>query len=78
MEQAQQAPAGASLGRTSSVMALVANINRSKKTRAYKPADFNPYATPQAPGLLHLSNRIPEDMARQSLWCTAGPQCRWL
>ena len=35
--------------RTSSVMALVANINRSKKTRAYKPADFNPYATPQTP-----------------------------
>ena len=37
--------------RTSSVMALVANINRSKKTRAYKPADFNPYARPQAQDL---------------------------
>ena len=29
---------------TSSVLALLANIHRdSKKTRAYKPADFNPH-----------------------------------
>jgi len=30
--------------RTSSLMALTANVNRNKKTRPYKPADFNPYA----------------------------------
>ena len=29
---------------TSSVLALLANVHRdSKKTRAYKPADFNPH-----------------------------------
>ncbi len=29
---------------TSSVLALLANLHRdSKKTRAYKPADFNPH-----------------------------------
>lgn len=30
--------------RTSAVMALVANTNRAKNSRPYKPADFNPYA----------------------------------
>ena len=30
---------------TSAILALVANVNRDpKKTRAYKPADFDPYA----------------------------------
>jgi len=30
---------------TSAVLALVANVNRDpKKTRAYRPADFDPYA----------------------------------
>lgn len=30
---------------TSSVLALIANVNRDpKKRRAFKPADFNPYA----------------------------------
>jgi len=30
---------------TSSIMALVANVNRDpKKTRAFRPSDFNPYA----------------------------------
>lgn len=30
---------------TSSVMALIANVNRDpKKGRPFKPADFNPYA----------------------------------
>ncbi|HPC65344.1 MAG TPA: hypothetical protein P5175_06225 [Anaerohalosphaeraceae bacterium] len=29
---------------TASVMALIANVNRDpKKTRAFKPSDFNPY-----------------------------------
>lgn len=29
---------------TSSVLALIANVNRDpKKTRPYKPSDFNPY-----------------------------------
>jgi len=31
-------------GRMSSLLALIANVNRDpKKTRAFKPADFNPY-----------------------------------
>ena len=31
---------------TSAILALIANVNRDpKKTRAYKPADFDPYAT---------------------------------
>jgi len=31
---------------TSAVLALVANVNRDpKKTRPYKPADFDPYST---------------------------------
>ena len=30
--------------RTSSLMALIANVNRGQKSRAYKPNDFNPYA----------------------------------
>ena len=30
---------------TSSVMALIANVNRDpKRSRAFKPADFDPYA----------------------------------
>jgi len=30
---------------TSCIMALIANVNRDpKKTRAFKPDDFNPYA----------------------------------
>ena len=30
---------------TSVVLALIANVNRDpKKTRAYKPSDFNPYS----------------------------------
>ena len=30
---------------TSSILALVANVNRDpKKSRAFKPADFNPHA----------------------------------
>jgi len=31
---------------TSAVLALVANVNRDpKKTRAYRPSDFDPYST---------------------------------
>ncbi|OHB56828.1 MAG: hypothetical protein A2Y07_06870 [Planctomycetes bacterium GWF2_50_10] len=31
--------------RTSALMALIANVNRDpKKTRAFKPSDFDPYA----------------------------------
>lgn len=31
-------------GRTSSVLAMIANVNRAKKSsRVYKPEDFNPY-----------------------------------
>lgn len=34
-------------GHTSSVLCLLANVNRDpKKTRAYRPADFDPHATP--------------------------------
>ncbi|HNO80463.1 MAG TPA: hypothetical protein PKN33_20640 [Phycisphaerae bacterium] len=32
-------------GRTSSLMALLANCNRDpKKTRAYRPSDFDPFS----------------------------------
>jgi hypothetical protein len=35
---------------TSAVLALLANVNRDpKKARPFKPADFDPYAAPQAP-----------------------------
>ena len=37
--------------RTSSIMALVANVNRGKNSKSYKPADFNPYAKQRAPDL---------------------------
>jgi len=31
---------------TSAILALIANVNRDpKKTRPFKPADFDPYAT---------------------------------
>jgi hypothetical protein len=34
---------------TSAVMALLANIHRDpKKTRPFRPADFDPYAVPDA------------------------------
>jgi hypothetical protein len=32
-------------------MALIANTNRGKNTRPYKPADFNPYAKATEPAL---------------------------
>lgn len=36
---------------TSTVLALVANVNRdAKKSRAFKPGDFNPYETRRARG----------------------------
>jgi len=39
-----EAKGRADWGRTSATMALTANVNRDpKKTRAFKPADFNPY-----------------------------------
>lgn len=32
-------------GRTSAVLALIANVNRDpKKTRPFKPSDFDPYS----------------------------------
>lgn len=39
-----EAKGRADWGRTSVMLALTANVNRDpKKTRAFKPADFNPY-----------------------------------
>ncbi len=36
--------------RTSSVMALIANAHRDpKKTRGYKPSDFDPFSKPNQP-----------------------------
>ena len=36
---------------TSHVLALIANVNRDpKKSRAFKPADFNPYAKQKSCG----------------------------
>ena len=36
--------------RVSAVMALTANINRSsKRSKSYKPSDFDPYAPPPPP-----------------------------
>ncbi len=36
--------------RTSSLLAMIANCHRDpKKTRAFKPADFDPFATPTRP-----------------------------
>ena len=37
--------AEADWGRTSSLLALIANVNRPKGKRAYKPADFDPTNT---------------------------------
>ena len=35
---------------TSAVLAMLANVHRdSKKTRVFKPADFNPHAKPSRP-----------------------------
>ena len=37
-------------GRTSSLMALLANCNRDpKKTRAYRPSDFDPFSRTSQP-----------------------------
>ena len=37
-------------GRTSSLMALLANCNRDpKKTRAYRPSDFDPFSKASQP-----------------------------
>ncbi|HNO80544.1 MAG TPA: hypothetical protein PKN33_21050 [Phycisphaerae bacterium] len=37
-------------GRTSSLMALLANCNRDpKKTRAYRPSDFDPFKRTDQP-----------------------------
>jgi hypothetical protein len=45
-----QAAARERWARTSAVLALIANVNRDpKKTRPFKPLDFDPYAAPQAP-----------------------------
>ena len=44
--------------RTSAFMALVANTNRSKNSRPYKAADFNPYSKSAA----HIDLPSPEDI----------------
>jgi len=38
--------------RTGTVLCLIANVNRDpKKTRAFKPDDFNPFAAKQETGM---------------------------
>ena len=44
---------------TSSVMALIANVNRDpKKGRAFRPDDFNPYAPRQPAGIPLTADNI--------------------
>ncbi len=44
---------------TSSIMALVANVNRDpKKTRAFRPSDFNPYAERSPRGIPLTASNI--------------------
>ena len=39
-------------GRMSSLLALIANVNRDpRRTRAFKPADFNPYEARRPGGI---------------------------
>lgn len=36
---------------TSAILAVIANVNRPRKARLYKPSDFDPYSAPgSAPG----------------------------
>jgi hypothetical protein len=43
-------------GRMSSLLALIANVNRDpKKTRAFRPADFNPYEARKSGGGVPLT-----------------------
>jgi hypothetical protein len=43
-------------GRMSSLLALIANVNRDpKRTRAFKPADFNPYEARRPMGGIPLT-----------------------
>ena len=44
---------------TSWLLALIANVNRdAKKTLAFKPADFNPYAPRRRPGVRITKDNI--------------------
>ena len=46
-------------GRTSVILALIANVNRDpKKTRPFKPGDFNPFAPRQKSGVVLTSENI--------------------
>ena len=36
---------------TSEVLAMIANVNRDPKTRAYRPSDFSPYESSQPSGI---------------------------
>ena len=45
--------------RTSSMMALIANVNRNpKKTRGFRPADFDPFAEKPGPQVLDRSTIV--------------------
>jgi hypothetical protein len=52
---------------TSSVLALMANLNRDpKKTRAFRPSDFAPYAAPI--GAARPADK-PPDLGLLKEWC---------
>ena len=51
-------------GRMSALMALVANVNRDpKRTRAFRPADFDPYAAAET----RLDSPDLEDRLREAI-----------
>jgi len=59
--------------RTSALMALIANCHRDpKKTRAFKPADFDPFSRPREPVRVGVSvlkevfidRRMPREVRR--------------
>lgn len=44
---------------TSAVLAMLANVHRdSKKTRAYRPADFNPHLRPSRPTITKVGINV--------------------
>jgi len=39
---------------TSNLMALIANVNRSKKSKVFKPSDFNPLEMAKSKEVIHV------------------------
>ena len=63
-------------GRTSSLLALIANVNRDpRRTRAFRPNDFNPYEARRPRGGIPLNKanirllkKVFVDPPSQGLW----------